>query len=215
MEICRMNSSLKKPFNVLDKAKSESMSDKNFEVFNRVEKRVTAVSKAKMNGFMAQFRNNAFSMTFTQLAIEKHSSKRLGDFLRADGHPRPAAKWEAHHIISGNHPDAMQSRAILADIAIQIRIDDPDNGCWMPKTKAHARPTIYPNAIGHNRIHRELYYHWIQNSIGLMTTPGQVRAFLNTVRTQLLHGNIKPEMKLQQEIDGAEYESWLKKSRKL
>ena len=85
----------------------------------------------------------------------------------------------------------------------------------MPKTKADARPTIYPNAIGHNRIHRDLYYHWLNNSISLMTTAGQVRAFLNTVRMQLLQGNIKPEMKLQQEIDEAEYKHWLKKNRKV
>lgn len=210
-----MNSSLKKPFNVLDKAKSESMSDKDFATFNRVEKRMIAASKTRMNGFMAQFRADASRMTFMQLATEKHSSKRLGNFLRADGHPRPAAKWEAHHIISGSSPLAMSARAILADEDIQIRIDDPDNGCWMPKTKADARPTIYPNAIGHNRIHRKLYYLWIQNSIALMATPGQVRAFLNTVRTQLLQGNIKPEMQLQQEIDEIEYISWLKKSRSL
>lgn len=210
-----MNSPLKKPFNVLDKAKSESMSDKDFEVFNRVEKRVTAASKAKMNSFMAQFRADAANMTFAQLTQEKHSSKRLGDFLRADGHPRPAARWDAHHIVSGKHVDAMQSRALLADEDIQIRIDDPDNGCWMPKTKADARPTIYPNAIGHNRIHRELYYQWIYNAIFSMSSSGQVRAFLNTVRMQLLQGNIKPEMKLQQEIDEAEYKFWLKKNRKL
>lgn len=208
-----MNSPLKKPFSVLDKAKSESMSDKDFEVFNRVEKRVTAASKAKMAAFMAQFRADARNMTPVQILQEVHSSKRLGDFLRADGHPRPAAKWEAHHLISGISPFAMQSRTILADDEIQIRIDDPDNGCWMPKTKADARPTIYPNAIGHNRIHRKLYYQWIQNNIELMTTPGQVRAFLKTVRMQLLQGNIKPEMKLQQEIDEAEYKSWLKKQR--
>lgn len=200
---------------MLDKAKSESMSDKDFEKFNRVEKRVTAANKAKINSFLAQFRTDAQGMSFIQRTQEKHSSKRLGDFLRADGYPRPAARWEAHHIVSGNHPDAMQSRAILADDEIQIRIDDPDNGCWMPKTKADARPTIYPNAIGHNRIHRELYYLWIENSIGLMATSGQVRAFLNTVRMQLLQGNIKPEMKLQQEIDEAEYDIWLKKNRKL
>lgn len=71
----------------------------------------------------------------------------------------------------------MSARGVLADEDIQIRIDDPDNGCWMPKTKADARPTIYPNAIGHNRIHRKLYFLWIQNSIALMTTSGQVRAF--------------------------------------
>jgi hypothetical protein len=208
-----MNAHAKKPFNVLDKAKSESMSDKDFEKFKRVEKRAAAVGKAKMHAFMAQFRADASGMTFTQLTQEKHSSKRLGNFLRADGHPRPAARWEAHHIVSGNHVDAMQSRALLADI--EMRIDDPDNGCWMPKTKADARPTIYPNAIGHNRIHRELYYEWIYNAIFSMSTIGQVRAFLNTVRMQLLQGNIKSEMKLQQEIDEAEYDSWLKKNRKL
>lgn len=208
-----MNKPVQKPFNILDKAKSESMSDKDFATFNRVEKRVTAASKARLNAFMAQFRTDANLMTFTQLTNEKHSSKRLGDFLRADGHPRPAAKWEAHHIISGSSPLAMASRAILADI--QMRIDDPDNGCWMPKTKADARPTIYPNAIGHNRIHRKLYYRWIENSIQLMTTQGQVRAFLNMVRMQLLQGNIRPEMKLQQEIDELEYANWLKKNRQI
>ena len=208
-----MNNPVKKPFNVLDKAKSESMSDKDFEKFNRVEKRSAAIGKAKMNAFMSQFR--AEKMTPEQLFHEKHSSKKLGDLLRADGHPRPAARWEAHHIVSGSHTDAMQSRVILSDEDIQIRIDDPDNGSWMPKTKADARPTIYPNAIGHNRIHRQLYYNWIFGVISAMTTSGQVRAFLNTVRMQLLQGNIKPEMKLQQEIDEAEYDSWLKKNRKL
>ena len=33
----------------------------------------------------------------------------------------------------------------------------------------------------------------------------QIRAFLNTVRTQLLQGNISDEMKLQEEIDDVEY----------
>ena len=35
-----MNSPAKKLFNVLDKAKSESMSDKDFATFSRVEKRI-------------------------------------------------------------------------------------------------------------------------------------------------------------------------------
>lgn len=73
-----MNSPLKKAFNVLDKAKSESMSDKHFEVFNRVEKRVAATSRAKMAGFMAQFRADAEKMTPIQILQERHSSKRLG-----------------------------------------------------------------------------------------------------------------------------------------
>lgn len=210
-----MNSPAKKPFTVLDKAKSESMSDKDFEVFNRVEKRMATASKAKITAFMAQFRIDGSYMTYEALLQEKHCSATLGKFLRADGHPRPGAKWEAHHIVSGQHPEALLARTTLADDGIKIRIDDPDNGCWMPKTKADARPTIYPNAIGHNRIHRDLYYHWLNNSLALMSTEGQVKAFLNTVRAQLLQGNIKPEMKLQQEIDEAEYANWLKKNRKV
>ena len=93
-----------------------------------------------------------------------------------------------------NPREASISRGYLADEDIKIRIDDPDNGSWMPKTKADARPTIYPDAIGHNRIHRQRYYDWIQNALSAMDDPFQVRAFLNTVRTQLLHGNIKPEI---------------------
>lgn len=210
-----MNTPAKKPFNVLDKAKSESMSDKDFEVFNRVERRMAAISKAKMNAFMMQFRTKAKTMSSAELLNEKHSSTRLGYLLRAAGHPRPAAKWEAHHIISGKHSEAFQARLILAFEEIAIRIDDPDNGCWMPKTKADARSSIYPNAIGHNRIHRQVYYDWIFRKISGMESEGEVRAFLNTVRAQLLHGNIRPEMKLQQEIDEVEYSSWLKGNRKL
>lgn len=210
-----MNSPARKPFNLLDKAKSESMSDKDFATFNRVEKRVNAAAKARIAVFMAQFRIDATYMTYEALMQEKHNSTILGKYLRADGQPRPGAKWEAHHIISGKHPEALMARAALADELIRIRIDDPDNGCWMPKTKADARPTIYPNAMGHNRIHRDLYYHWLNNSIALMTNAGQVRAFLNTVRMQLLQGNIRSEMKLQQEIDEAEYNHWLKRNRKV
>jgi len=96
---------------------------------------------------MGQFRIDGLHMTYEAL-LQENCSTTLGKFLRADGHPRPGAKWEAHHIVSGKHLEALLVRTTLADDDIKIRIDDPDNGCWMPKTKAVARPTIYPNAIG-------------------------------------------------------------------
>ncbi|MFT6266488.1 MAG: hypothetical protein ACJAWS_002650 [Oleiphilaceae bacterium] len=49
----------------------------------------------------------------------------------------------------------------------------------------------------------------------MMDDDNQVRAFLSTVRVQLLHGNISDEMKLQEEIDHAEYSDWPEKNRKL
>ena len=210
-----MNAPLPKNSTALTKAKAESMNDKDFNTYKRVEKRFHSIAIARIQSRLGNYKLAGKQMSYADLLTEKHSSRQLGAFLRADGVARPAAKWEAHHIVSGNHPEAFLARTILADETIKIRIDDPDNGCWMPKTKADARPTIYPNAIGHNRIHRDLYYHWIFNTLAMMTNEGQARAFLNTVRAQLLHGNIKPEIKLQQEIDEAEYANWLKKNRTL
>ncbi len=210
-----MPQSAPKPFNVLDKAKSESYSDKDADTFKRVEKRMAKMNQARLAGKMASFPREGADMTLFQLLNEKHSSSLLGKFLRINGIARPGAKWEAHHLISGKHTEATAARLVLAEDDNKIRIDDPDNGAWMPKTKADARPTLYPNAIGHNRIHRQLYYHWIGNTISMMDSDLQIRAFLNTVRTQLLHGNIRSEMKLQQEIDDVEYNDWLKKNRKI
>lgn len=195
--------------NVLEKAKSESYDNKTLEVFTRVENKYTRIAKSRLKGRLDIYRRESLGMTFTERMYEKHSSSLLGKFLRADGHPRPGANWE------GNHPEAEPARILIADEDISIRIDDSDNGGWMPKTKADARPTIYPNAIGHNRIHRQLYYDWITRVISAMNNDGLIRAFLNTVRMQLLHGNIRSEMKLQQEIDGVEYYDWLKNNKKL
>ncbi len=200
---------------ILRKAISESHSDKDHEVFERVESKYAKAARFKTQAKVQAYIASGAQMSWIDLVSEKHSSAILGKHLRWSGIQRPGANWEAHHIISGDHREASISRGYLADEDIKIRIDDPDNGSWMPKTKADARPTIYPDAIGHNRIHRQRYYDWIQNALSAMDDPFQVRAFLNTVRTQLLHGNIKPEIKLQQEIDEAEYYDWLKKNQTL
>ncbi len=200
---------------VFNKAKSESYSDKDYKAFKKVESKFARMNKTRLAQKLASFRGDGISMTFHQRLTEKHSSATLGKYLRVSGISRPGAKWEAHHIISTGHKEAAGARLIIAEDDIAIRIDDPDNGAWMPKTKADARPTLYPNAIGHNRIHRQLYYRWIEQAITAMDNDFQIRTFLNTVRTQLLHGNISDEMKLQEEIDESEYKEWLKRNRKL
>jgi A nuclease family of the HNH/ENDO VII superfamily with conserved AHH len=174
----------------LEKIIAESTSKKDSETFNRIERRYTAANKAKIDAKLAQYRTDSSSKDAFHLAAEEHSSKRLGDFMRAIGLVRPGANWEAHHLISGSYKEAMGARAILADEEIKMGIDDPDNGCWMPKTKKDARPTIYPNAIPHSRIHREKYYNWIFNLLFNAESALQAGAILKTVRMQLLQGNI-------------------------
>ena len=68
---------------------------------------------------------------------------------------------------------------------------------------------MYPNAIPHSRIHRVRYYEWIFNILMSADSWGQVKAILNVVRRQIMDGNLKNEL-LVQEIDGAEYSAWNK-----
>jgi hypothetical protein len=193
-------------------AKSKSHGDDSYKVFKRVESRFSRMNRSRLAAKLEEYREGGFQLTAAELFRESHSSEKLGKFLRVTGFSRPGPRWEAHHIVSATHREAVPVRLLISEDDFSIRIDDPDNGTWMPKTKADARPTIYPDAIGHNRIHRQRYYRWLEHSIGALMDDAQVRAFLNTVRSQLLHGNIKDEIKLQQEIDEAEYNDWLKKS---
>jgi hypothetical protein len=194
----------------LEKVKSESISDEDNEIFNRIERKFTAAKKARLRAKLEKFRGEAGDRDKLFLQTEAHSSTLLGEFMRAVGMQRPGPRWEAHHIVSGEHKEATPARAVLAQDDIKMRIDDPANGCWMPKTKNDARPTIYPNAIPHTRIHREKYYEWIFNMLMVADSLENVVAIFKTVRAQILHGNIKNELLLQ-EIDEAEYKAWSKK----
>lgn len=195
---------------VLEKAFEDSYTSEEYEKFTRIERRFKRVNQAKLQAKLASFRREGADMTSFFLASEAHSSTLLGKLLRCIDFPRPGLGWEAHHIVSGGHKEVAAARALLADEDIKMRIDDPENGCWMPKTKKDARPTIYPNAIPHCRIHRERYYNWIFNMLMNAESWGQAKAVLNMVRAQLLDGNIKNEL-LVQEIDEAEYKAWGKK----
>jgi len=167
------------------------------EKFTRIERRFTNANLAKLKSKLDSFRRDGADFNSFTLATESHSSKLLGEFLRCVGFPRPGLRWEAHHIISGDHKEARPTRALLADDDIKMRIDDPENGCWMPKTKQDARPTIYPNAVPHSRIHRDRYYDWIFNMLMNAASWEQAKTILNVVRRQLLDGNIKNELLVQ------------------
>lgn len=196
----------------LKKAISESYSTNQYNKFQRIEGEYTAVKKTKIAHKLIEYRKDGKSMEYAELLSEDHSSKQLGKFMRAASMPRPGLNWEAHHMVSGGHKEAALARTILADDDIKIRIDDPVNGCWMPKTKSDARPTLYPNAIGHNRIHREKYYNWITNRLAPISDPNLLAASLAAVRSQLMQGNISEEY-LVKEIDGVEIKDWYKRNR--
>lgn len=86
------------------------------------------------------------------------NSAILGNHLRAAGQARHGANWEAHHIVCSRHPSHASARLKLF---AYMGINDPINGCWLPKKHADAKSTIYPNAVGHAYIHTNKYAAWV------------------------------------------------------
>lgn len=107
-----------------------------------------------------KYRQESASMSRRELRNENHNSERLGNFMRKNGKPHPGGNCDAHAIVSGGHPKAVQQRAILA--RAKIRIDDIRNGTWLPKRTADTPHRKMPFAIPHSRIHRNGYYQWLK-----------------------------------------------------
>lgn len=97
-------------------------------------------------------------MSPEELENEVHNSQRLGEFMAITGEPRPNRLCDPHAIISGGHTLAGELRGILA--WFERRIDDPVNGCWLPRNTAAVKsmPRQLQNAVPHSRIHRIKYY---------------------------------------------------------
>ncbi|GMR16780.1 MAG: hypothetical protein BMS9Abin31_1160 [Gammaproteobacteria bacterium] len=145
--------------------------------------RVTTI--ASVQAGVDKYRAAAQHMTLDQLEDEKHDCCRLGCFLEAaTGKPRPP-KCHAHAIVSGGHSEAAKLRAVLA--WHKLRIDDPDNGCWLPENTAATPHPYFPKAVPHSRIHRFNYYQWLRGTIKLETIPDQkkLRWALNFITKQL------------------------------
>lgn len=138
-----------------------------------------------------KYRADAHNMSKADLKKEQHSSELLTQHMTAFGEPRPHKLCDAHAIVSGGHPRAAALRAILAHF--KLRIDDPDNGCWLPKnTEAKKQmPTRLRNAVPHSRIHRANYYTWMERILDLsrIKNQGKLRFELNMIERVLQDGS--------------------------
>ncbi|PUA27926.1 MAG: hypothetical protein B0W54_15550 [Cellvibrio sp. 79] len=138
-----------------------------------------------------KYRAAASKMSIDELEGEAHQSTILAHFMEVNGDIKPHSKCHAHAIVSGAHRYAAELRAILA--WLKLRIDDPDNGCWLPENTAAKlhMPKHLQNAVPHSRIHRYNYYFWLNSLIDVVTTPTQqdLRRALNMVAARLQSGS--------------------------
>ena len=139
---------------------------------------VSAQIQAKIDDYRAR----AAGMTPEELESERHLPSRLAEFMG----DRPS-NCHAHAIVSGAHTDAAPARAILA--WLEMRIDDPHNGCWLPVNTAAVRnvPQWLKKAVPHSRIHRKGYYFWLNTviSVGRIGDIDSLIVALKEIETKL------------------------------
>ena len=153
---------------------------------------VKVVAQVEQQLDVYRMRGNKFDEETLQ--AEEHQSKVLGAFMAATGDPRPNEHCHAHAIVSGAHKDAAELRATIA--WLKLRIDDPHNGCWLPRdTAAKVKmPERLRNAIPHSRIHRYNYYFWLNRVINPVATETKEKLIeaLNMVEMRLQKGKTPP-----------------------
>ncbi len=116
----------------------------------------------------------------------------LAKFMQTDAKPRPGSKHTAHHIVPGK---GKTSQAYLARTYIHrfgIRINDPDNGVWLPTYSKYTPLWSMPQSKGHLEYHTEGYERWVRNKLRVKSSEAFIRIELNLIG-KLLQQNRLPE----------------------
>ncbi len=154
--------------------------------------------QAQVQSEIDKYRFGALRMTERELNSEEHDSERMAEMMTNSADRRPAAAeyCHCHAIVSGSHNEAAVIRAVLA--WAKMRIDDPRNGCWLPKNTAAKihMPSWLKNAVPHSRIHRKSYYSWMRGQINFTETANltDLIRVLKNVRMRLQSGSMPPNI---------------------
>ena len=169
--------------------------------FVKIEKPTTAdfaalSTRGKLCDYLDRYRLKAAKLPEEQLKTEQHSSKRLAGYMRRAGDKRPSDRCDCHAMISGRRAEAMELRGLLA--WFKMRVDDPHNGCWLPRDWGDRKhmPNYLLNGVPHKRIHHHEYYQWLDARINWMdvTTSSQLVNKLRLVRNALQSGRVPPNV---------------------
>lgn len=117
-----------------------------------------------------------------------HPTTVLARNMRADGRPQPSNRHSPHHIVlcKGRQPSTVTARLTLHMNG--VRINDPDNGVWMPRAKADKGHWSMPNAPAHSEIHTYNYESWISFIFERLDSEVVVRSALTRVKILLRDG---------------------------
>jgi hypothetical protein len=154
--------------------------------------RKTAAAFAQVQTRLAEYQGWGRKMSdenpWDLLEEKHHPTKVLARNMRTDGWPQPSKRHSPHHIVQGKgkHPLTADTRLNLH--LYGIRINDPDNGVWMPRTKKDKGHWSMPNAAAHSEIHTFNYETWVNFLIGSLEGETAIRSALVRVRLIMRNG---------------------------
>jgi hypothetical protein len=150
---------------------------------------VLAQIQVRLAEYQGWGRKKADDNPFELLEEKHHPTTVLAGNMRADGRPQPSQRHSPHHIVQGKgkHPRTPDVRLNLH--LYGIRINDPDNGVWMPRTKADKGHWSMPSAPAHSEIHTFNYETWINFLLSTLEGEEVIRSALVRIRILLRDGN--------------------------
>lgn len=129
------------------------------------------------------------------MQAEGHHKKDLEvleAFMRAVGKPKPGSRHTAHHLVPGKGKTRYAGLARTRMHRFGVRINDPDNGVWLPMHKADTPLWSMPASKGHLEYHTNGYEAWIEERLKTRTGEAFIRIELNLIE-KMLQANKLPE----------------------
>lgn len=129
----------------------------------------------------------------TALASEEHHpTDVLEKFMRSIPIPKPSSVHTAHHIVPGRGKTKDANLARVRMHRFGVRINDPDNGVWLPRFKSHTPHWSMPDSKGHLQYHTHGYESWVFKKLRSKSSEVFIRQELRLIG-QLLQSNKIPD----------------------
>ncbi|MGH1471634.1 MAG: AHH domain-containing protein [Cellvibrionaceae bacterium] len=115
------------------------------------------------------------------LAERHHPTQNLEGMLKAACRPKPSQRHSAHHIVLGKGRIARTNQVRVRMHIQGIRINDPDNGVWLPMTKADTPNWAMPDSMAHKQYHTNEYEEKVAERIFMSRNEQQIRMQLRLI----------------------------------
>lgn len=128
----------------------------------------------------------------TLQAEAHHTTEILEEMMKADASPKPSSQHTAHHIVPGTGKTKDANLARVHMHRFGVRINDPDNGVYLPMYKKYTPHWSMPDSKGHLEYHTEGYEGWVRKKIQVKSGEAFIRIELRLIG-ELLKTNKLPD----------------------